>query len=856
MNRIGLYLLLLTVVAGCSPATTPPGIESLRCEYRTAPLGIDTPTPRFTWEFCGSAVPTSLPMVEVATDSTFADAAHVANIAAIHANFAQADSTLTLKPHTRYYWRVTAPYGADTVRSVIAWFETAKLAPKDWAARWISDGKDTEEPTAPTLRTTFVLDTLPTYARAYVSAVGYYDMWLNGQRVGDQHMDPGFTAYDHRSLYATHDVGSLLRKGDNELVVTLGNGFSNVQSRDAWNQEHAHWRGRPQLLCEVRADGRAVAVSDSSWLTVRSDVVYNNIYSGDHIDARVAPAVIGHATEVAPRSTLLVAQACPPIRPTAELTPRLLSNSGDTLLVYDMGRNIAGVCELRLKGEAGTHVKLRHTELLKADGRAESGNIDIYYHPLRADEEFQTDLFILSGDTLHDCFQPRFTYHGFQYVELAADRPIEVRSLVGKQMRTAIARVGHFRCSNDLLNRIYDAAMLSYEGNIHSIPTDCPQREKNGWTADAYTAIDLALLNYDGITLYEKWMRDFIDNQLPSGNISGIIPSPGWGYGEWPGPVWDAALFIVPTAIYDYYGDATIIRELYPTMKRYFQWANSLRKPDGTLDNGIGDWLSYRSQTPTDYTSTLYYYVSNRLMARIATLMGDDPSPYREAMEQTRSLINSRFFDPATGLYASGTQAAQGIALYWDLPPEDQRQRVADKLDSLVVANDYALDFGLLGSKSVVRMLTKYGHEQTAYRMATRTDAPSWGYWTDKCGQTTLAETWVMDPGFRDASLNHVFFGDIAAWMTNAIAGLAIDPQSPGCGNIIINPTFFDEIDWASADYHSVRGHIGVEWRRNGNEIGLTVSLPAGVTATLLPGTPHEATLTGSTTTSIVNPPK
>lgn len=821
-------------------------IAGLRCEYLDSPLGIDAVHPRFTWEYEGDDVAEGIPVVELSTDSLFSESVKIKGSTLFSAAY---DKSAALKSHTRYYWRVKANDGKKTVFSPVASFETGKYSRKDWTARWISDGKTKTEAVAPMLRKEFVLTAIPGNARAYVSAVGYYDMWINGRRVGDHHMDPGFTDYSRRSLYVTHDVTPYLVKGTNVIEVTLGNGFANNQLHDVWNQENAHWRGRPQLICEITADGKVVAATDATWQTALSSTVYNNIYSGDHIDARLKPSEWGNAFEVSPKSDILVAQACPPIRPVEEIVPDRLRSFGDTLFIYNMGKNIAGVCEMRIKGAEGTTVKVRHGELLKSNGRVERGNIDIYYHPARDDEEFQTETYVLSGRPEGDLFHPRFTYHGFQYVEVLSDAPVSVEDVKGKFMRTDLTRIGDFKCSNQLLNRIYDATMLSYEGNIHSIPTDCPQREKNGWTADAHVAVQLGLLNYDGITFYEKWMRDFIDAQKDNGNIPGVIPSAGWGYGEWPGPVWDAALFIIPVALYDYYGDASCIRQLYPSMKRYFEWARSLRQPDGTITCGIGDWLSPGAQTPTEFTSTLYYYVDNKLMVRIAGIMGDSPAPYIEEMNRTKDVINTRFFDKDKALYAGETQAAQGIALYWDVVPEGFAQKVADNLNDMIVSAGYDTNFGLLGCKSVLRMLTKYGHLDTAYRIATRTDAHSWGYWLDKCGQSTLAETWTMDPNFRDASLNHVFFGDIAAWMTNDIAGLNFDSSKPGFENVMIRPNFVPELDWAEAAYNSVKGRITVKWTRvNADTVELAVGLPAGVTATILPGTPDEKTVTGHRT--------
>lgn len=808
-------------------------VKNMRCEYVKDPIGIDVPTPRLSWIHSDGDTPMEC-RVELSQDSLFSSSESY-----------NADdlwtATVNIRPIAgrKYYWRVITKdsKGNNTV-SQTAKFETGKFGKDQWSGKWISDSHDVHFEGMPMFRHSFSVAEKPEEGRVYVSALGYYDMYINGQRVGDHHMDPGFTGYDKRSLYVVHDISTLLHKGKNEVIVTLGNGFANCQSRDAWGQEKAPWRSRPQFVCEIFADGKLVDASDENWETALSPYVYNNLYSGDHYDARVVPGKWVKATvKDSPNSTLVV-QSMPPIRPVEKINPKLLQSWGDTVRVYDMGKNIAGVCQLKVKGKRNTKVELAHGELLKSDGRLEQGNLAIYYHPLKEDEAFQTDVYILSGNKKGESFQPQFTYHGFRYVEVRTSKPIKEKDMdvTGIMMHTDLPRVGYFRCSNDLLNRIYDATMLSYVDNIHSIPTDCPQREKNGWTADAHVAIDLALQNYDGITFYEKWMNDFADNQKDNGNIAGIVPSAGWGYGDSPGPVWDAGLFIIPLAIYDYYGDDTVLRRMYPSMLKYMNWLKGLEKEDGTLACGIGDWLPYNTQTPTDFTSTLYAYADYKMIARISKIIGEDPIVWEEKMEEMGRRINNKWFDSEKRLYANGSQAAQAISLYWGLVPEEYERSVADNLNNMVVANDYALDFGLLGSKSVLRMLTKYGYPETAYRMATRTSAPSWGHWVDECGYTTLAETWTLSPEFRDASLNHVFFGDIAAWMVNDIAGLNFNPDAPGFSEILIRPVFFKDIDWAEATYESKCGQIRTRWERKGDGIDLKVTVPAGATARIMCG--------------------
>lgn len=806
-------------------------VSNMRCEYLVSPSGIATTEPRLTWEF------TDMDNVEKCRVELAADSLFQHSVSFPSETLWSVKADIPAESATKYFWRVIATdnHGRETI-SPVSQFETGLLTADEWQAQWITDSNDINFETAPMFRKSFSLKEKPQNARAYVSALGYYVMTLNGRRVGTAHMDPGFTDYTKRSLYSTYDITDYLKEGDNEIVVTLGNGFANCQSRDAWGQEKAPWRRRPQFICLLTDNGKSIVATDESWQTAPSPVIYNNLYSGEHYDARRKSVKWVKAKVVDAPNDNLVSQSMPAIVPTRNLPAKCIHSWGDTIHVFDMGMNISGVCRLDVKGEKGTRIELSHGELLKKNGRLELGNLDIYYHPLKSDEAFQTDVYILGGNPTGESFQPEFTYHGFRYVELRSSQPVPADKirLTGRQMRTGIGRAGNFGCSNELLNRIYDATMLSYEDNIHSIPTDCPQREKNGWTADAHVAIDLGLLNYDGITLYEKWMDDFADNQLANGNVSGIVPSAGWGYGDSPGPVWDAALFIVPLALYDYYGDVTALKKMYPVMLRYMDWLKSLEKEDGTLACGIGDWLPYDTQTPTDFTSTLYAFADYKMMARIAEILGEDTSVWLHKANEMKERINGKWFDSEKALYANGSQAAQGIALYWDVVPEQYVRKVAANLNDMVIANDYALDFGLLGSKSVLRMLTRYGYPQTALRMATRTSAPSWGHWIDECGYTTLAETWTLSPEFRDASLNHVFFGDIAAWMTSDIAGLNFDTASPGFSNIIIRPTFMDGLDWAEAEYHSVKGLIKTRWQRRADgKIVLSVAIPSGCSASI-----------------------
>lgn len=856
-QRLSLILFVITTLCciSCENSSRNISIVKTRCEYLDNPIGIDAKHPRFTWVFKDGLknFTQKAYQIRVAADIKLLTSGtpDIWTSDKIESNIPRAEfnGDVALQSHKRYYWNVTIwDSKGNSCTSLTSEFETAKMSKTDWTAQWITDSNNKEFEPAPLFRKEFKATKDIAYAAAYVSGTAYYEMFLNGKRVGKSYLDPGYTHYDKRILYATHEITPLLSKGNNTVAVALGNGFYNCQSKAVWDFERARWRDRPRLLCELRityTDGTTdVIATDKTWKTNTGPYIYNNIYSGDRYDARLEETGWNAAnfndskwkaaqltSEPAP---LLVAQQMPPIRITKEITPVSVKSFGNKIHVFDLGENISGICRFQVKGEAGTTFTLKHGELLKADKRLQQGNIDVYYRPEKPGEVFQTDVFILKGSGEEEVFEPQFSYHGFRYVEVESDRPVTLTAdnLTGLFLHTDLPQVGEFSCSNNLLNKIQIATNQSYRGNIHSIPTDCPQREKNGWTADAHVAIDLALLNFDGITFYEKWMNDFIDNQRSNGGISGIIPTDSWGYGEWPGPVWDAALFIIPNALYNYYGEKRSIEQLYPTMLNYLEYLKPLEK-DGYLSFGLGDWVYYKATTPNEYTSTLYYYHDYMLMARFTELLGKDAGPYRKKAEQIKKLINDRYFNAETGIYANGTQTAQAIALYMGIVPEGKEQLVADNLHRIVSENDYFLDFGLLGSKSVPAMLSKYGYVEDAYKMVTKTEAPSWGYWVETQGYTTLAETWLLSPEFHDASINHVFMGDVSAWMYNILAGINYESAKPGFEHIIIKPYFVKDLHRVKGEYNSVRGVIRSEWKREGDKIELTVKIPSGSSATI-----------------------
>lgn len=853
-------LFLLVAVIPLTGMATATNIDRIRCEYLKNPLGIDVATPRFTWEIsAGHNGKQTACRLKVATSPQLLKRgkADVWKSRRVNTDIPRmVYQGPALQAHTRYYWQVEVWSNSRKLTSEIASFETAKLSITDWHdAKWISDTFDKEFRKAPLLRKSISLEEKNIKnARLYVSGVGYYEFFINGAHVSDRKLEPGYTHFDKRVLYSTYDVTSMLQHGENVLAAELGNGWLNIQSLSVWEFEKARWRMRPRMIAELRItynDGTVQTIpTDRTWKTNSGACSFNNLYSGEVYDARLVHkgwTIPGFddkkwmpAIEVEAPAKILTSQQMPPIRVVREVKPVSMRKIDDYTYIYDMGENMTGVCRLQVQGPTGTCVTLAHGELIHDDGTLNQGNIEIYFKreknglPQHVDpfERIQTDTYFLSGNGM-ETYEPRFTYHGFRYVEVASTRPLTLtqESLTGLCMHTDVEPVGNFACSNEILNKLVEASCNSYLGNLFSIPTDCPQREKNGWTADGYVGMDYGLLFYDGITVYEKWMNDFIDNQRERGDLSGIIPSSGWGYADWIGPVWDAALFIIPNNLYKYYGDTRAIEKMWDTCVRYLQYLET-REKDGKLTYGIGDWVFYKAKTDTHFTSTAFYWLDNVLMAKFADLTGHDGTKYRAKADNLKELINNEWFDAEKKMYANGTQAAQSVGLALGLVPEEHAQAVADNLVRMIRDNGHQLDFGMLGSKFVPAMLVKYGYADDAYKMIIRPEAPSWANWIHR-GLTTLPETWVLDKDFKDASLNHAFLGDISAWMMNSLAGINPNPKKPGFAGIIIRPQFINGISWAKGEYRSVRGFIRSEWKREGNQIELNIIIPANTEAEL-----------------------
>ena len=844
-------------------AQVPGTPVALRCEHLKNPLGLDAPRPRLAWQLTDprrGAIQTAYQLT-VGLDSTQVSQGRAGTWAPAKTASARqlvAYAGPALQPFTTYYWRVrTWDQAGQPHASRVASFETGMMGKRNWLGAWISDNQRAAEKPAPYFRKEFTLPKGLRSARAYIAVAGLYELSINGKKVGNHRLDPMYTRFDRRTLYVTYDVTPYLRPGKNAIGVLLGNGWYNHQSTAVWDFNRAPWRNRPAFCLDLRltlADGRTEVVkSGKEWKTATGPLVFNSIYTAEHYDARLAQPGWNTAgfddakwKEVILRdapSANIVAQALVPIRNVERIPTKTVTKLNDTTYVFDLGRNIAGVSEVTVQGPAGTVLHLRHGERRYPNGHVDLSNIDVHYRPTDQSDPFQTDIFTLGGTGAAETFMPRFNYKGFQYVEVTSSRPVTLtaESLTGYFMHSDVSAVGQVKSSNPTINKIWWATNNSYLSNLFGYPTDCPQREKNGWTGDAHIASETGLYNFDGFTVYEKWLGDHRDEQQPNGVLPSIIPSDGWGY-EWGnGPDWTSTIAIIPWNLYLFSGDRKPLADCYDNIKRYVDCITA-RSPSGLTEWGLGDWVPVKSKTPVELTSSVYYFADASILAQAAKLLGHpaDYAQYSALAQKIRNAINAKYLNRQTNLYGSGVQTELSVPLYWGVVPDELREKVAANLASRVAADNFHLDVGLLGTKAILGALSDNGQADMAYRLAAQETYPSWGWWIAN-GATTLYENWPIDAK-SDISMNHIMFGEIGAWLYKGLGGIKPDPQQPGFKNVLLTPHAVAGLDQFEASHEGPYGTIRSAWQRNGTAVAYSITVPPNATATLtLPVAPGQA---------------
>jgi alpha-L-rhamnosidase len=816
-------------------------VTHLVCEYLTDPLGIDTPKPRLSWALESSLRAQKQTAYEIVVTGTTVDVWSTGKVLSAQQTHVPY-SGQPLASGQRVTWKVRAWDANDKPSpfSAPASWEMGLLQAADWKGKWIGamDQLAATTPPAPHLRRTFMVNKPVRAARAYVAGVGYGELWVNGKKMSDHVLDPGFTRFDKRVIYVTHDVTAALAQGNNAIGVILGNGFLNVHANDVWNFDNAPWRMPPRALVQLQIayeDGTTqTVVSDESWKVANGPITFDGIRNGETYDARlekpgwstasyVEDASWKAALAVRSPGGVLSAQMFQPQKVVRSLQAAKVTSPQAGVYVFDFKQNTAGWAKITVSGAAGTQITLKYGEKLAANGTVDQSNIDVYVRQ----GAFQTDTYILKGQGT-EIWEPRFTYHGFQYVEVRGFPGTPTAANVQAQVvNTAFDTIGTFTSSNDLLNRIYQATQWSYLANFQSIPTDCPQREKNGWTADAHLAAEQAMFNVDGAAAYTKWIRDFRDEMRPNGELAGIIPTTGWGYGV--GPAWDSALLVIPWYLYQYTGDRQILESNYDLFTRYVDWLGTRDYINQPVSSWLGDWVPAHDVAPPPVAHAGYHAFDARVTAATAGLLGKaaDVTKYNAVADQVKQRFLAKFFNAGTAQVAGDEQTSLSAALYMNLVNDADRPRVFDRLTAKIAARNNHLDTGVLGTKYLWPVLTDGGRADLFFKIATQVDFPSWGRWL-QAGGTTLWEQW--DDG---GSHNHVFMGDIVTWFYRALAGINPDPAGPGFAQILIRPQVVGDLTSVKAETRTLRGVVSSAWRLQAGRLVLDVAIPVNSTATV-----------------------
>jgi len=834
-------------------------IVDVRTEYRETPLAIDEPRPRFSWRLESdhrNVVQTGYRLrlsLDQAGNELIWDSGEVKREASVHQGY----EGPPLAPRTRYWLHVEVRdnFGETAVSRQPTWFETGMGSPEAWSAEWISadpvEGKG-DSSAVPLLRRSFQVETLPQAARIYVTALGLYTLYLNGQRVGDRWFTPGWTSYAKRLPYQVFDVTRYLRLGENVIGAMLANGW--YAGEIGWNGDRPTSHLRRALLLELHDLGPSkpslLVGSDSLWQHHSGPIHFSEIYHGETYDARLdvpgwaEPNLDVHdwipVERVDYGTQTLVAEENLPTRVTEVLAVKAVFTTPAGDRVVDFGQNLTGRVRARWNLPRGATVRLEHAEVLDQEG-------NFYTENLRKARQTVT----YTGDGHGEAsYAPEFSFQGFRYVRVTGDfDPVGLADgLVAEVMHSDLERTMTFECSDPLVTRLQQNIVWSQRDNFLEVPTDCPQRdERLGWTGDAEVFIGTASFNMQVVPFFSKWLKDLAADQLPSGSVPHVVPNvlqkDAHGSAAWA----DAAV-ICPWVLYTHYGDRRLLERQYPSMRAWVEYMRHTGPRIETFEAGFhyGDWLgldsppgSYVGATAIDFITNAFYAHSTEWLAKAAKALGKtaDHAEYEDLRQRIGEAFRDEFVTP-TGRLAVPTQTAHVLALAFDLVEPAHRSRVFLALRDLISQQNGHLTTGFVGTPYLLPVLSRFGSIEEAYALLLQTDYPSWLYPVTK-GATTIWEHWdgirpdgsFWSPAMN--SFNHYAYGAVGEWLYTVVAGLNPREDHPGFQSMRLGPQPGPGLDWVRAEYRSLYGPIEIQWHLSDAHFTLEVSIPANTRATV-----------------------
>lgn len=710
-----------------------------------------------------------------------------------------------------------------------------------WGRAQLVDGSDesTMAASSPLLRTEFDLDGAVADARIHVAAVGYGELYVNGERIGDGYLDPAWTDYEQRVLYASHDVTDVLAAGENALGLWLGRGWF-AKSSSYWVADGSP-RARATLTVEFEDGSTRTVSTRGDWGASDSPIRANDIYDGEHYDARheaggwSEPGFDGDWDAAA-----VVDEPGGTLRPQRVESMQVVDTFDVEAVqdhsegpILDFGQNLTGWLEIEVEGATGgDEIALAHAEALTADG-------DLSTEDLRSADA--TDTYVARGDD-HETYEPRFTYHGFRYAQVSGyPGELDPENVTAKVVHTGMDRRGEFSCSNEDLNQLQHNSVWGLRSNTHSIPEDCPQRdERFGWTGDAHISTRALLFNFDSIRFDEKWARDHDDVASEMGYVTDVIPNKA--HEDPADPTWSITRVMVPWYLYRHDGDDGILREQYEGMRDYVDYWYSVTD-DGILGDEygkFGDWLAFentdgRRGLPHDLYNTAFLYQVTDTFAKIARVVGNetDAEQYRERAEHIAEAFDDEFFDPEAGEYGPGTQSSYSVPLFLGMVPDEHVEAVAANLAEKVRADGGKLKTGFLGTRPLIHTLADHGYEELAYEVVSQPEQPGWVYMA-RNGATTMWERWDSDSRVGDGmnSFNHSPFTHISEFFYEVLAGIQLGDE-PVTEHVTIAPALVDDLEWVDASLETQAGDLEVVWERSRQGYDCWVTIPWNGQATV-----------------------
>ncbi|WP_165813888.1 alpha-L-rhamnosidase [Terrimonas sp.] len=834
-----LFLALTTTVTAKNRDLNAVTITAMQVDNAENPLGIDSRTPQFSWQTAGDLRNIKQTAYQViitdAAEKLQLNEGDIWNSGKVLSS--QSSGILyrgmPLESRKKYYWKVLLWNNNDSgaVISEAATFEMGLLYQSDWSGDWVGFpsgwiGK------VHYFRRVFSFQKEISKARAYVAGIGYNELEINGKKVGTNVLDPATSDFSKTIYYTTYDIKDFLNR-DNVMVIAVAPG----------------WYGMPKLRMQMEfyfTDGTMEVINSSSIRNVTlGPVVSAGILDGEVYDARLEnpewrlPSdtiikglpnqVWGVAPVVEAPGGKMAAQQLEPVRIVEAFAPVSVKEVTQGIYVMDAGQNMAGWVALKVKGNKGTRVTLRFAETLYDNGLVNQENLRT---------AAATDVYILKGEG-EEQWEPRFTYHGFRYMQIEGwpGKPA-VDNFTIKKVRSDVAPAGQFTSSNDLLNRINQMVQRTEASNLHSIPTDCPQRdERMGWLNDLTVRIEQAVYNFNLHRFYAKYIQDVCDTQNENGEITDTAP---YKVGGKPADPVSVSFLLLALKSYEYYGNTEIIRKHYTQMRAWVDYLTT-RTKDGIVEYSYyGDWSppaafgaqghSYGAlsvNTPGTLMSTGYLYYSASVLAHMAGVLGDvdDKQKYEQLAARTMKAFNDKFWDEQKGGYGTNNQSCNSFAIFLGAPDKSKLPRVVANLARDVKERGYHLTTGNLCTKYLLEALTENGEAETAYKIATQTTYPSWGFMLSQ-GATTLWERWEYETGGSMNSHNHPMMGSVGSWLYKYVAGILPDINHPGFEKFTLHPYIFNELQHAEASYQSVKGTILSSWKKSKGRLEYNVTVP------------------------------